>query len=75
MSMDMHKKLKNVKLLIMDVDGILTDGKIVVDAQGKELKFFDVQDGFGLTLLRRAGIKTAILSARSAAAVTARAAD
>lgn len=59
----------------MDVDGVLTDGKIVVDAQGKELKFFDVQDGFGLVLLRQAGIKTAILSARSSPAVTARAED
>ena len=59
----------------MDVDGVLTDGKIVVDAQGKELKFFDVQDGFGLVLLRQAGIKTAILSARSSSAVTARAED
>lgn len=60
---------------MMDVDGILTDGAIVLDAQGKEIKSFDVQDGFGLVLLRQAGIKTAILSARSAPAVTARAED
>ncbi len=71
----LNAKFKKVKLLVMDVDGVLTDGKIVVDAQGKELKFFDVQDGFGLVLLRQAGIKTAILSARSAPAVTARAED
>ncbi len=68
-------KLKKIRLLVTDVDGVLTDGKIVVDAQGKELKFFDVQDGFGLVLLRQAGIKTAVLSARSSPAVTARAQD
>ncbi len=75
MNSALNARLKKIKLLVMDVDGVLTDGKIVVDAQGKELKFFDVQDGFGLVLLRRAGIKTAILSARSSPAVTARAED
>ena len=75
MNTALKSKLKKIKLLIMDVDGVLTDGKIVVDAQGKELKFFDVQDGFGLVLLRQAGIKTAILSARSSPALTARAID
>lgn len=75
MNKTLKTKLNKIKLLVMDVDGVLTDGKIVVDAQGKELKFFDVQDGFGLVLLRQAGIKTAILSARSSSAVTARAED
>ena len=75
MNSALNARLKKIKLLVMDVDGVLTDGKIVVDAQGKELKFFDVQDGFGLVLLRQAGIKTAILSARSSPAVTARAED
>ena len=75
MNKALKTKLNKIKLLIMDVDGVLTDGKIVVDAQGKELKFFDVQDGFGLVLLRQAGVKTAILSARSSPAVTARAQD
>lgn len=75
MNAALKTKLKKIKLLVMDVDGVLTDGKIVVDARGKELKFFDVQDGFGLVLLRRSGIRTAILSARSSPAVTARAED
>lgn len=75
MNSALNARLKKIKLLVMDVDGVLTDGKIVVDAQGKELKFFDVQDGFGLVLLRQAGIKTAILSARSSPAVTTRAED
>lgn len=75
MNKALKTKLNKIKLLVMDADGVLTDGKIVVDAQGKELKFFDVQDGFGLVLLRQEGIKTAILSARSSSAVTARAED
>ena len=75
MNKALKTKLNKIKILVMDVDGVLTDGKIVVDAQGKELKFFDVQDGFGLVLLREAGIMTAILSARSSPAVTARAQD
>src|SRR3989344_6570174 len=75
MNSALNARLKKIKLLVMDVDGVLTDGKIVVDAQGKELKFLDVQDGFGLVLLRQAGIKTAILSARSSPAVAARAED
>jgi len=59
----------------MDVDGVLTDGRIVYDTSGKELKFYDVQDGFGIVIFQRAGYKTAIISARSAKAVTVRARD
>lgn len=69
------KRLKKIKLLVMDVDGVLTDGKIVIDSQGRETKIFDVQDGFGIVLIRRAGLKTAILSAREAEAVSFRAKD
>ncbi len=68
-------KIKKIKLLIMDVDGILTNGEIILDEKGKEIKVFDVQDGFGVVLFQRAGLKTAILSARSTGAVTARAKD
>ena len=68
-------KIKKIKLLALDVDGILTDGRIVLDHEGNEVKQFNVKDGFGLVLLRRAGLKTAIISARSAPAVTARAKD
>ena len=49
---------------MFDNDGVLTDGRIVYGDYGDELKFFDVQDGFGMVLLRRAGLKTAILSAK-----------
>ena len=69
------KRLKHIKVLALDVDGVLTDGKIVLDSKGSEIKQFDVQDGFGLVLLKKAGLKTAIISARSSSALSARAQD
>ena len=57
----------------MDVDGVLTDGMIMLDADGKESKVFYVQDGTGITYLHRAGIKTAIISGRKSEAVEHRA--
>src|SRR3990167_11180649 len=71
----MKQKLEKIKLLILDVDGVLTDGRIIVDDTGKELKNFNVKDGFGLVLLMKKGLKTAIISARFSKAVTARARD
>jgi len=71
----LKEKIKKIKLFILDVDGVLTPGKIILDEKGKEIKFFDVQDGFGIVFLQRAGFKTAIISARSSGAVTARAKD
>lgn len=71
----MIKKLKRIKVLAMDVDGVLTDGRIIYDGDGKELKFFDVQDGCGINRLRKAGLKTAVISARSCKAVQARMQD
>lgn len=73
--MNIKEKAKKVKLLILDVDGVLTDGKIVLDETGKQLKFFDVQDGLGVVLLKRAGINTIILSARYSRTVSLRAKD
>jgi len=69
------KKIKKVKVLVMDVDGVLTNGKINLDHMGREIKVFDVKDGFAIAIFKRCGMKTAILSARSSPAVTARAAD
>ena len=59
-----HDRIKKIKLVMFDNDGVLTDGRIVYGDYGDELKFFDVQDGFGMVLLRRAGLKTAILSGK-----------
>ena len=71
----MKKDLKTIKLIAMDVDGVMTDGRIVYDGDGKELKFFDVQDGYAIVKARKQGIKTAVISARSCEAVKARAKD
>jgi 3-deoxy-D-manno-octulosonate 8-phosphate phosphatase (KDO 8-P phosphatase) len=65
--------LNEIKIVIIDVDGVLTDGKIILDANGKESKSFYVQDGTGITYLHRAGIKTAIISGRESKAVVHRA--
>lgn len=64
-----------VRLLIVDVDGVLTDGRIVLDNLGNELKFFHVRDGHGLKLLQRAGIEVAIVTGRESAVVERRAAE
>ncbi|MGD2079937.1 MAG: HAD-IIIA family hydrolase [Nitrospirota bacterium] len=64
-----------VRLLIVDVDGVLTDGRIVLDNHGNELKFFHVRDGHGLKLLQRAGIEVAIVTGRESAVVERRAAE
>jgi 3-deoxy-D-manno-octulosonate 8-phosphate phosphatase (KDO 8-P phosphatase) len=67
------KKAKNVKLLILDVDGVLTDGRIVIDDRGVETKCFDVRDGHGIKLLKRAHIEVAIITGRQSQVVSHRA--
>ncbi len=60
----MIERAKKVKLLLCDVDGVLTDGTIAIDDDGKEQKFFNVKDGHGIKLLQRAGIEVGIISGR-----------
>jgi 3-deoxy-D-manno-octulosonate 8-phosphate phosphatase (KDO 8-P phosphatase) len=71
----LRSRLKRVKWLLCDVDGVLTDGSLFIGAAGGEFKRFDIQDGFGLVLLRRAGLKIGWVSARPSAATTARACE
>jgi len=66
---------KNVKLLILDVDGVLTKGEIIYDDRGRELKIFNVKDGLGIFLLRSVGIKTIFLSAKNSPVLARRAKD
>ncbi len=73
--MTILKKIKKIKVIAMDVDGVLTDGRIVYDGNGQELKFFDVQDGYAVSRARKEGLKTAVISARGCAAVKARTKD
>ncbi len=60
----MEERLKKIKLLLLDVDGILTDGRIIFDSNGIETKAFDVKDGHGLKLIQRAGIQVGIITGR-----------
>ena len=70
-----RKKLKSVKLLMLDVDGVLTDGKIIYNDRGEEIKAFNVRDGHGLKLLMRAGIGIALITGRKSKVVLHRARD
>ena len=63
----------NIKLLILDVDGVLTDGGIIVHSDGTESKRFHVADGHRIKMWQRAGLETAIISGRETACTTLRA--
>lgn len=64
---------QGIKLLILDVDGVLTNGGIILDDHGNELKIFHVRDGHGIKLLRRNGIEVAIITGRDSRVVARRA--
>jgi len=68
-----RERLAPIKLVIMDVDGVMTDGSIAVNADGTEQKIFNVKDGSGIKYLMRSGIQTAILSGRECPPVGRRA--
>ncbi len=70
--MDLTQKLAGVRLLAMDVDGVLTDGAIGYDDRGAELKHFHVHDGLGLTLLKILGVSVAWISGRSSPVIERR---
>lgn len=69
----MQERLEKIKLLLMDVDGVLTDGRIIIDANGVESKFFNVKDGHGIKMLQRAGVQIGIISGRESRIVLSRA--
>lgn len=70
-----RKKAKKIKLLLLDVDGVLTDGGIVMNDRGEEVKQFDVRDGHGIRLLRRAGVQIGLITGRTSKVVGHRARD
>ena len=69
---DLEHRAKRVKMILMDVDGVLTDGKIVFLSGGAEAKMFDSKDGVGIKLAQRAGIRTGIISGRESEALLRR---
>jgi len=64
---------KKIKLLILDVDGVLTDGSIILDNHGNELKFFHVRDGHGIKMLMLSGVHVALITGRQSKVVEKRA--
>jgi 3-deoxy-D-manno-octulosonate 8-phosphate phosphatase (KDO 8-P phosphatase) len=68
----LHSRLARVKLFLCDVDGVLTDGSIYIGGR-QEVKRYDIQDGLGLVLLRRTGIRIGWISSRPSPATTLRA--
>jgi 3-deoxy-D-manno-octulosonate 8-phosphate phosphatase (KDO 8-P phosphatase) len=67
------ERARKTRLLIMDVDGVLTDGRIIQDSHGHELKVFDVKDGHGIVMAHRAKLRTALISGRESETITRRA--
>ncbi len=61
---EVWQRAQNIRLLILDVDGVLTDGRLYFDAKGETLKVFHVRDGHGIKLAQRAGLEIAFLSGR-----------
>ncbi len=66
---------KGLRMLVLDVDGVMTDGRIIMDNRSEEWKAFNVRDGHGIKMLQRAGIKVAILTGRTSDVVASRARD
>lgn len=65
-------KAEKIELLIFDVDGVLTDGSLLLDESGKEYKSFNSRDGLGMVMLRQSGCQIAVISGRSSSAVSER---
>ena len=73
--MNIDRHASRIRLLLFDVDGVLTDGKILLHPDGTESKRFDIKDGTGIVWAHRAGLVTGLLSARQSAATAQRAAQ
>ena len=72
-NLDLKLKASKIKALVMDVDGVMTDGSLTIDDNGVEYKTFNVKDGQGIVMLNKSGYLTAIISARMSKVVQLRA--
>ncbi len=72
---DALKRAKGLKLMIFDVDGVMTDGTLYYSERGEELKAFNIQDGQGIKMLRQYGVEVALITGRTSRMVEVRAAD
>lgn len=75
MTRSLATRAAKVRLLVLDVDGVLTDGTLVYGSSGEEVKRFHVRDGYALVVARRMGLAVAVISSRASAAVTRRLAE
>jgi len=73
--MDIRHKMQLIKLIVLDVDGVMTDGTVLYTADGTECKGFNTQDGFGITMAQHAGIRFGALTGRVSKAVERRVND
>ena len=73
--MDLPGRCRSIELILSDVDGVLTDGRIVLDSQGVETKQFHIRDGMGIRLWQKAGYRFGLVTARSSQMVRMRAAE
>lgn len=69
------RRARDLTWMLLDVDGVLTDGRLYYDSEGERLKVFDVRDGLGIKLLQKVGLKVGILSGRETESLAARARD
>ena len=65
-------KLKKIKLFVSDIDGVMTDGRLIFDDNGVESKFFHTQDGMGVVMALKSGIKVAVISGSNSNAIKTR---
>jgi len=72
---ELKRKAKAIDMLVLDVDGVLTDGRIIIDDGGRESKHFNVKDGHGIKMLLKMGIEVAFLTGRKSRVVEHRAQD
>ena len=68
----LRQRALNIRMLVLDVDGVLTDGKLYFDHAGNEMKAFNTRDGLGMKALQRSGIEVAVITGRKSEAVTHR---
>jgi 3-deoxy-D-manno-octulosonate 8-phosphate phosphatase (KDO 8-P phosphatase) len=75
MPKEIQERARKIKVILMDVDGVLTRGDIIYDSNGLEIKHFNAHDGLGIRLARLSGLQTGILSLRESGTIRTRAAE
>lgn len=72
---DAFDRARQIRLFVLDVDGVLTDGRVYISDKGEECKAYNIRDGLGMKMLQECGVRLALISGRDSASVEARAQD